>query len=70
MWSDIKKKQANVAKRYVASQRHTIEVDPVPFMDEVAELVGCKPNIGNSHGGNARVTAPGQVVLQCMELPV
>ena len=24
MWSDIKKRQANTAKRYVASQRHTI----------------------------------------------
>ena len=31
--------------RYVASQRHTIQVDYVKYMDEIAELVGVRPNI-------------------------
>ncbi|XP_064615988.1 flavin-containing monooxygenase 5-like [Liolophura sinensis] len=44
MWFDIKKKEVAMAKRYVASQRHTIQVDFVPIMDELAELVGCKPD--------------------------
>ncbi|XP_013068490.2 flavin-containing monooxygenase 5-like [Biomphalaria glabrata] len=42
MWEDIREKEANMAKRYVKSQRHTIQVDYLPFMDELAELVGCK----------------------------
>ncbi|XP_046562089.1 flavin-containing monooxygenase 5-like [Haliotis rubra] len=46
MWADIGKKEANMAARYVESQRHTIQVDYVDFMDELSELVGCRPNIG------------------------
>lgn len=34
-----------MAERYYASQRHTIQVDYVTFMDEIAELAGCKPNL-------------------------
>lgn len=30
--------------RYVTSQRHTIQVDYVPYMDELAELVGARPS--------------------------
>ncbi|XP_035829107.1 flavin-containing monooxygenase 5 [Aplysia californica] len=32
-------------KRYVDTARHTIQVDWLPFMDELAEMVGCKPNL-------------------------
>ena len=46
MWADIVKKQTAMAARYVKSQRHTIQVDYVPFMDELAEHVGCKPHFG------------------------
>ena len=46
MWADIHKKREVMAKRYVASQRHTIQVDGLPYMDEVAEMIGCKPAIG------------------------
>lgn len=35
-----------MAKRYVKSTRHTIQVDYLPFMDELAELNQCKPDIG------------------------
>uniref|UniRef100_A0A673ABL6 Flavin-containing monooxygenase n=1 Tax=Sphaeramia orbicularis TaxID=375764 RepID=A0A673ABL6_9TELE len=34
---------STMAKRYVTSQRHTIQVDYVAYMDEIAELVGVKP---------------------------
>lgn len=45
MWEDIRAKEAAMAKRYTASQRHTIQVDFVQFMDELAELNGCKPDV-------------------------
>lgn len=31
--------------RYVKSERHTIQVDYVPHMDEIADEIGCKPNV-------------------------
>lgn len=31
--------------RYVTSQRHTIQVDYVSYMDEIAKLVGVQPGI-------------------------
>lgn len=31
--------------RYVASQRHTIQVDYVEYMDELATLLGVKPDL-------------------------
>ncbi|XP_060563847.1 flavin-containing monooxygenase 5-like [Ruditapes philippinarum] len=46
MWKDIKSKQAAMGMRYKQSLRHTIQVDYVPYMDELAEMVGCKPNTG------------------------
>ncbi|XP_053398441.1 flavin-containing monooxygenase 5-like [Mercenaria mercenaria] len=44
MWKDIREKQRAMALRYKISQRHTIQVDFIPFMDELAEIIGCKPN--------------------------
>lgn len=38
------KNEAN-AKRYVESTRHTVQVDWIPFMDELADLIGAKPNL-------------------------
>ena len=46
MWDDINGKRQKMAARYVASTRHTIQVDFISFMDEVAEEIGCKPDIG------------------------
>ena len=46
MWKDIVAKREAMAKRYVDSTRHTIQVDWLPFMDEIAEQVGCKPDLG------------------------
>lgn len=48
MESDIDNKANNVKKRFYESQRHTIQVDFIPYMDELANLVGCKPNLGKN----------------------
>lgn len=45
MWEDIKAKETALAQRYWKSSRHTIQVDWVSFMDELAELNGCKPDL-------------------------
>ncbi|XP_059196502.1 flavin-containing monooxygenase 5-like [Centropristis striata] len=45
MQKDIQCKKDMMAKRYVTSQRHTIQVDYVNYMDQIAELLGVKPNI-------------------------
>ncbi|XP_064310721.1 flavin-containing monooxygenase 5 isoform X2 [Phalacrocorax carbo] len=45
MEADIKHKREAMAKRYVKSQRHTIQVDYIPYMDELACQVGVKPNL-------------------------
>ena len=37
---DINSKAAEVARQYKTSRRHTIQVDYVPFMDEIASLIG------------------------------
>ncbi|KAM3915361.1 flavin-containing monooxygenase 5-like isoform 1-T3 [Leptodactylus fuscus] len=41
---DIALKKLNMTNRYVESQRHTIQVDYVEYMDELATLAGVKPN--------------------------
>nr|DBA18131.1 TPA: hypothetical protein GDO54_016415 [Pyxicephalus adspersus] len=42
----VSEMQARWATRvYVKSERHTIQVDYVPYMDEIADEIGCKPNI-------------------------
>ncbi|MEQ2197469.1 hypothetical protein XENOCAPTIV_029960, partial [Xenoophorus captivus] len=45
MQRDINSKQEAMAKRYVSSQRHTIQVDYINYMDEIADLVGVRPRI-------------------------
>ncbi|XP_015491351.1 dimethylaniline monooxygenase [N-oxide-forming] 5-like isoform X4 [Parus major] len=45
MEADIEQKKEAMAKRYVKSQRHTIQVDYVPYMDELACQLGVKPNL-------------------------
>ncbi|XP_065530034.1 flavin-containing monooxygenase 5-like [Lathamus discolor] len=45
MEADIKQKREAMAKQYVKSQRHTIQVDYIPYMDELACQVGVKPNV-------------------------
>ncbi|KAK7150605.1 hypothetical protein R3I93_011750 [Phoxinus phoxinus] len=45
MMKDIKAKEEARAQRYVAAQRHTIEVDYLPYMDDLAKQVGVCPSI-------------------------
>ncbi|XP_006900388.1 PREDICTED: dimethylaniline monooxygenase [N-oxide-forming] 5 [Elephantulus edwardii] len=45
MITEISKVQEEMEKRYVTSQRHTIQGDYMDTMEELAELVGVKPNL-------------------------
>ncbi|XP_033728016.1 dimethylaniline monooxygenase [N-oxide-forming] 5-like [Pecten maximus] len=47
MWDDIRRREDEMRKTYVKSIRHTIQVDWIPYMDELATLTGCKPGIRN-----------------------
>lgn len=40
---DIAEYQQWLRSRFYESQRHTIELDYVKYMDELATLVGCRP---------------------------
>lgn len=42
---DIAQKKEAMQKQYVTSDRHTIQVDYVDYIDELATMVGVKPNI-------------------------
>ena len=46
MLADIEHKKVEMAERFMKSSRHTIQVDYVPFMDELAAEIGCKADIG------------------------
>jgi len=45
MYKDIVKKRKEIDERYFKGARHTIQVDWVPYMDEIASLFGAKPNL-------------------------
>ncbi|CAM5160758.1 unnamed protein product [Natator depressus] len=45
MLADIAQKREEMAKRYVKSQRYTIQAYYIPYMDEVACLAGVKPKL-------------------------
>nr|XP_039270440.1 flavin-containing monooxygenase 5-like [Styela clava] len=43
MKRDIHEKREEMAKRYVKSRRHTVQVNYQEYMDELAEKISCKP---------------------------
>lgn len=45
MYADIKKKDDYIRWRFTDSLRHTFQVDIIGYSDELAEEVGCKPNL-------------------------
>ncbi|XP_007935983.1 flavin-containing monooxygenase 5-like [Orycteropus afer afer] len=45
MMADIAQRKRTMEKRYVKTPRHTIQVDHIEYMDEIATLVGVKPNL-------------------------
>ncbi|KAJ3082783.1 Cyclopentanone 1,2-monooxygenase (CPMO) [Quaeritorhiza haematococci] len=47
MRAEVLKHMEEREKSYVPKERHTIEVDYISYMDELAELVGCKVDLWN-----------------------
>lgn len=45
MMQDIDKKWQEIQKRYFHSPRHTMQIDWIPFLDELAEQFGARPNM-------------------------
>uniref|UniRef100_A0A915PXY6 Flavin-containing monooxygenase n=1 Tax=Setaria digitata TaxID=48799 RepID=A0A915PXY6_9BILA len=45
MMADIELKRIQIKKRYFTSTKHTVQVDYIKYMDEIAEQIGCKPNL-------------------------
>lgn len=45
MYKDIQAYQKNIRARYFEGPRNTIEIDWIPYMDELATIVGVKPNL-------------------------
>lgn len=45
MLKTIEKDHEAIRKRYYEDSRHTIQVDFIPYMDEIANFLGCKPNL-------------------------
>ena len=45
MWKDIELKKLNMRRKYGVKQRYTLQVNFIPYMDEVAEQIGCRPDI-------------------------
>lgn len=45
MHEDIERKQEAMRLRYVASPRHTIQVDWISYMDELAGQIGARPHL-------------------------
>ncbi|XP_028396567.1 dimethylaniline monooxygenase [N-oxide-forming] 5-like [Dendronephthya gigantea] len=42
---DISMKREEMGKRYYATKRHIVQVDFTPYCDELAEMIGCRPDI-------------------------
>ncbi|GMT35859.1 hypothetical protein PFISCL1PPCAC_27156, partial [Pristionchus fissidentatus] len=44
-----REKREKMAQRYAKTRRHTIQVDYIPYMDEMAAIIGCNPPVWYSH---------------------
>ncbi|GMS87854.1 hypothetical protein PENTCL1PPCAC_10029, partial [Pristionchus entomophagus] len=45
----MSRKATEMSKRYVKSRRHTVQVDYLPYMDELSSLIGCDVPVWYSH---------------------
>ncbi|GFT57005.1 dimethylaniline monooxygenase 5 [Nephila pilipes] len=45
MEADVEAKKEENRKRYTHSERHTIQADYIPYLDEITTLFGAKPNL-------------------------
>ena len=57
MHADIQRKKDEMRKRYITSERHTIQVDYITYCDEIAEFLGCKPDFWTLFWQDPEVTA-------------
>ncbi len=48
MWKDIEAKRTMRTRRFLPSQRYSLEIDYLTYMDEIAELLDCKPDLCKS----------------------
>uniref|UniRef100_A0AC34Q571 Flavin-containing monooxygenase n=1 Tax=Panagrolaimus sp. JU765 TaxID=591449 RepID=A0AC34Q571_9BILA len=64
MLNDINQKKYAMRHTFVHTRRHTIQVDYANFMDELADLINCKPSITEY-----AFTDP-QLALKLLEAPV
>ena len=46
MWKDIEQYNRDLDEFYSHSKRYKIMRDWIPYMDEIARLIDCRPNIG------------------------
>lgn len=45
MKTEVKNRHRRISKRFVNSQRHTIQVEPISYLDEICSEFGAKPNL-------------------------
>lgn len=45
MMADVQRKDKEMQKRYFSGPRHTIQIDWINYMDELADLAGVKPDL-------------------------
>ena len=45
MWQEIEAKHKYLESRYYGGPRNTLQVDWINYMDELAEQIGCRPNV-------------------------
>lgn len=48
MMLDIESKQKALKQKYVKTHKHTVAVEYIEYMDELATLNGCRPDLGMS----------------------
>jgi len=51
MWEDVKSKHAAIKYFYVDTMRHKIHYDWITHLNEVADEIGCRPDISKRHFG-------------------
>jgi len=64
MMKDVNYKKNMMKQTFVHSRRHTIQVDYVNFMDELATMIGCKPSFTDF------ITKDPALAFKLMECPV
>lgn len=48
MMEDVERKLRSMRQRYRDTPRYRLRVDYIPYADELAALIGCKPDLGKA----------------------